>query len=176
MKAIKLTNGGEALIDDEDFERFKHHPWYCYRRRDQHTSYARAAAPGKKTLLLHRLILGARPGQIVDHINGNGLDCRRSNLRFCTARENAINHRVFRTNKHRYPGIVRVYRKWHAHIKVNGKRIHLGSFDWLDVAILHRMAAEEKYFGEFAPWKCRPNHRKWIKLLSPGLEPGQSVP
>ena len=100
MKAIKLKNGGIALVDELDFERVSALNW---RRRDEsHTSYAftvlRPTNNGKrgtlKYILMHRFILQLTDPKIeVDHINHNGLDNTRMNIRPCTQAENIQNRR-----------------------------------------------------------------------------------
>jgi hypothetical protein len=103
-------------------------------------------------VLLHRFILGAQKGQIVDHINHDGLDNRKSNLRFGTKSQNTANQRL-RTNNttgfkgaYRWPGSNR----WHSTIKVRQKLIHLGNFDSaVEAARAYDRAALE-HFAEFA--------------------------
>lgn len=91
---IPLTQGKTLLIDDEDWPLVRDYSWHA--ARDKNTYYAMASVrygPNLKiTHRIHRLILAARPGEIVDHINGNGIDNRRSNLRFVTNSENLMNH------------------------------------------------------------------------------------
>lgn len=94
-RTIELTRGRVALVDEEDFLRFGHLKWTAgsFGRR---TGYAyRSEWVGEKcrSILLHRAILGAAPGQIVDHINGDTFDNRRANLRIVSASQNAFNTR-----------------------------------------------------------------------------------
>lgn len=89
---------------------------------------------------------GVEPKNIIDHINRNPSDNRFVNLREATNSENMQNMRISRRNK---SGMVGLYwdeqrRKWHAQIKVGGKKIHLGRFDNFDDAKLARLAAERK--------------------------------
>ena len=97
MKEIKLTQNKIALVDDEDYELASSKKWYA--AKDHNTYYAlskESIGNGKvKTLRLHRFLLDAKIGQEIDHENGNGLDNRRENLRFCTHAENIKNsHRI----------------------------------------------------------------------------------
>jgi hypothetical protein len=79
----------DILYDPSDEHIFKQYKWYI---TDNGYVVWRGKKEGKKqTVRLHRLIMSAQPGQIVDHINRNKLDNRRSNLRFVTAKENAQN-------------------------------------------------------------------------------------
>jgi hypothetical protein len=97
MKQIQLSgkNGKDkyTLVDDEDYDRYKHLSWYL-----SDTGYAlRAVRYGdrsenkKRRIRLHRLIMNAPESKEVDHINGDKLDNRRKNLRLCTHRENMLN-------------------------------------------------------------------------------------
>lgn len=113
--------------------------------------YAVAAGAVK----LHRLIIGASPGQIVDHINGDRLDNRRANLRFCTWGQNLQNKR--KTGRGRaplspYKGVTyfSAQNKWAARITSDRKRVFLGYFDNdEDAAKAYDLAAKDM-FGEFA--------------------------
>jgi hypothetical protein len=98
---IKLTNGGFAIVDADDLGLIKKFRWYAIRL--ENLSYAATGlklANGKQTvLLMHRLILDSLSGGIVDHVNGNGLDNRRSNLRFCTHSQNMANRKMHKNNR-----------------------------------------------------------------------------
>jgi hypothetical protein len=102
-----------------------------------------------------RYILGAPRGMPVDHINRDSLDNRRCNLRLCTPAENVRNSKIPTTNTSGYKGVTwyRRGRKWHAHIQINGKTIHLGYYNDKLAARDAYDAAATKYFGAFA----RPN-------------------
>lgn len=78
-----------AVVDDEDFERASAHRWFAHRAKRSLTVYAKAARE-RSTIYLHRFILGAGDGQIVDHVDGDGLNCRRLNLRFVSQSENVL--------------------------------------------------------------------------------------
>lgn len=98
--------------------------------------------------LLHRIILNVSDNVIVDHVNGNGLDCSRNNIRIATFSQNQFNRRP---SVNKVKGVF--FRKdrgyWQAKITVNKKIITLGSFHIEDQAIEARLLAEEKYFGSF---------------------------
>jgi hypothetical protein len=101
--------------------------------------------------------MGAATGQIVDHINGDGLDCRRKNLRLCTTAENIRNQRRHKNNTSGAAGVFRskCKKKWCARVMVNRRGINLGTYGTLQEAVAARRAGEIKYFGEFAPHLCR---------------------
>lgn len=93
-----------------------------------------------------------RPVKVVDHINLNGLDNRRGNLRLCTDGQNKANGRIRRDNTSGYRGVYwnASANKWQAYISVNSKRLYLGVFsDPWDAAVAYNDAAL-KHFGEFA--------------------------
>lgn len=134
------------LIDESDLELVR--PYSCCLSK---TGYVVARIDGK-VQRVHRFIIGAKAGEVVDHINGNTLDNRRANLRICTAKENARNTSASRTSKTGFPGIrITKFGKYNVRIMVNRKNLHIGNFDDLASAIDARKAAEIKYFGEFSP-------------------------
>lgn len=98
-KTIETTNGEKIIVDDEDFDGLMQKSWHVgggglYAL---HTEYVN---PKKnRELLMHRLILGAKKGEVVDHINHNGLDNRRENLRITTQRFNTANQRGWKKRK-----------------------------------------------------------------------------
>src|SRR5690242_7752855 len=129
---IPLTQGKVAIIDaaDADLCRYKWHAirqgntWYA---RTNITVSGRPAKTRQKTVLMHRLVVGAEVGQEVDHQDGDGLNNCRSNLRVCTKQENARNRKAGRSKL----GVKGVKynlrnRKWEARIHVNGKTRYLG--------------------------------------------------
>ena len=97
MKKIKLTQGKYAIIDDEDYEEISKHKWLCFKNSVRKTGQTFYAARGNKrgcspkTIFMHRVILNAPEGKIVDHKNHNGLDNRRENIKVCSHSENQFN-------------------------------------------------------------------------------------
>lgn len=156
MKIIKLTQGRVTLVDDEDFEYLSQVSWYWKRAARSENGYAqrtqRIKGSSKQLHMdMHRIILVARKGQIVDHINGNSLDNRRSNLRFCNLKQNAQNSKLPNTNTSGYKGVSwhKGASKWRVTIKPNQKQVHLGFFENLTEAAKAYNKAAKKYFGEF---------------------------
>lgn len=158
MKEIQITRGYVAIVDDEDYERVAAHKWNAMvvRRNDGSARvYAmrviRKPDGGRTTVYLHRVIMGAPVGMDIDHVNGDGLDNSRSNLRACTRSENMRNRRP-QGGASKYKGIHWHKRdsKWRAQIVVNGRSRHLGLFSSeVDAACAYNVAAT-KLFGEFA--------------------------
>jgi hypothetical protein len=150
-REIPLTRGLVALVNDEDFDRLGTVQWYAQPRRASFGFYAFCRGP----FLMHRLVLSAGPGEIVDHINGNTLDNRRENLRFADIRQNAMN-RIKRSGcSSQYKGVSFDSRRktWRAVIRIRGKFTNLGSFSSEELAARRYDAAARHNFGEFA----RPN-------------------
>ena len=155
VREIPLTRGYVALIDEVDFELVSKYSWQAFVKK--HTVYAltsifpKKGMGGRRGLRMHRLIMDAPGGQWVDHINGNGLDNRRSNLRFCTPSENTINSGMRRDNTSGVKGVlwVKRFNRWYAVISKDKVHIHLGSFRDKSDAIAARKRGEIKYFGEF---------------------------
>jgi HNH endonuclease/AP2 domain len=99
-----------------------------------------------KTEKLHRVIMGAKTGELVDHINGNGLDNRKSNLRFATKSQNGANSKRKGYSFHKASG------KWRATITKNYKQYTLGYFDTEEEARKAYKKAHAEIFGEFSPY------------------------
>lgn len=154
MKEIKLTQGKVALVDDEDFEYLNQWKWHAC--RDKVTWYAGHAfkqPSGRfKTKTMHRFILNPLPIFEVDHIDGNGLNNQRENLRVATRSENNRNCSKRRTNTSGYKGVTwhKRDKEWRAQIGFNKKKIAIGSFDSKVGAARAYNEAALRYFGEFA--------------------------
>ena len=136
---VSDKNGKTFIIDCADLELIKDKYWYV-----MNTNYVCTYSG----ILLHRYLLSAKDGYVVDHINHNTLDNRRKNLRLCTYSQNLQNKRPFDIELG-CKGIYKNKEKWAAAIGINNKHIYLGSYDHIEDAIKARRAAEEKYFGEF---------------------------
>lgn len=149
-KHISLNKGLFAIVDDEDFESLSKFKWRSNHNR--RNIYVQRASPTKpKTVMMHRQVLGITDGKItIDHINGNGLDNRKENLRIATGSQNAGNSRMRIGTFGKYKGVHFFNEKWVARIGHQNKRYYLGRFETREAAAL---ACNKKYtelFGEFA--------------------------
>lgn len=149
MKEIPLSNGKVALVDDEDYEELNKFRWCA--QKGLNTLYARRMAK-QRWISMHRQIIGAKPDNSVDHINHNGLDNQKHNLRLCTNSQNQRNRGPKRNNTCGYKG-VSFYEKdtsFVAQIGYHGRVIRLGKFyDPIDAAFAYAVAAILLH-GEFA--------------------------
>jgi len=129
VKEILLTQGKVALVDDADYEWLSQYKWYAH--EDCKTFYVRRMSKtvnGKRKMLqMHIELIGRKEGLVTDHINGNGLDNRRENLRHVTQSQNCLNRH---TKISKYPGVTwsKFNKKWYARITVDNNRLHLGYF------------------------------------------------
>src|ERR1039458_6809617 len=151
MIAIPLTRNKFALIDDCDYWLVQPFTWYAFKSGKQWYAATKFQRPSHETALLHRLLAGFPPFQL-DHKNGNGLDCRRRNLRPATPSQNGANRTKQRNNKSGYKGVYKDARRkeWYAAIRSGGFGYYLGSFsNPIAASGAYHMAAN-LCFGEFA--------------------------
>jgi hypothetical protein len=150
MKEIKLTRGLFAQVNDEDFDYLNQWKWMAHKDRKNYYAVRVEYKPRKKTIFMHRLILNTPDKMLTDHIDHNGLNNRRLNLRNCTQSQNSMNQKPHSITK--YLGVY--YNKkrnnYQASIRVNRKNISLGFYKTAKEAAMIRDIASLKYFGEFA--------------------------
>lgn len=163
---LPLSRGLAASICADDFERrlfcefadgFTWEGRICDRKWQSHvklhTTYAvvlLANGKSQRELRLHRAIICARAGDVVDHIDGNGLNCVRHNLRFVTPAQNSQNRMASRNTSSPFKGVTfhKQTRKWESHIRHEGHKRHLGLFaDEADAARAYDAAALDLFGG-----------------------------
>ncbi len=156
FRRIALTRGQYTIVDPEDYERLARYKWQAMKSR--HTFYAsrysRRDKDGKrKCYMMHREILKPEGNKLCDHINGNGLDNRKTNLRPATRAQNGWNRRKNRVkSRSRYKGLAwdSKDKRWEVRISVNGRRIYVGRFqDQTEAARAYDRAAR-RYHGRYA--------------------------
>lgn len=154
VREVPLGRSGRvALLDPADHDRLGAFRWQICRQGAIAYARRRVALPTgvRKTVYLHREVLRAPAGLVVDHVNGDGLDCRRANLRLVTQAANVWN-RGPRHGTSNYVGVSWHVRDqaWVAHLQVDGERRHLGYFDDEEEAARARDLAAIAHFGEMA--------------------------
>lgn len=149
---IPLANDkGYTLIDAEDFDLVTSHRWHLSAKgEDKRTDYVK----GPGDVKLHAFLMKPAPGSVVDHMNGDGLDNRRANLRVCTSAENRRNEpkRAASSASSPFKGVSwdASREKWTAKITIEGATKNLGRFDRAEQAALAYDAAAREAFGKFA--------------------------
>ncbi len=133
MKQIKLSQGKFALVDDEDYDSLSENKWCAIRAYDGKRVYSMRTQtkPIRKVILMHREILSPPSGLMVDHVDGDGLNNQRSNLRVCTNAENQWNRGKSVFNSTGFKGVTYHKRSgvYQAQIRYMGKSIYIGSFE-----------------------------------------------
>jgi hypothetical protein len=147
-RRIPLTQGEFTLVDPEDYAELAKHKWCA--SRQSNTFYAVRSENGQQ-LRMHRVVLNAPPGLVVDHINHDGRDNTKRNLRSCTKAQNACNQRPQRGCSSPYIGVGRLKGtdKWYARIRDHGHQLWLGTFDDERAAALARDAAALARYGPY---------------------------
>lgn len=146
MKEISLTQGRVALVDDDDFEQLNSVKWQASKRR-RNWYASRSIKQGKKVIreYMHIVITGLITGEgfETDHIDGDGLNNQKVNLRIVTRRQNCQNLHIEKSSK--YPGVYRTKRNtWKACIDIGGVNRYLGTFKTEEKAFrAYRQACSE---------------------------------
>lgn len=148
MKTLTLPCGRAVQMDDADFDRFGTLQWRSMRSAQKQDRYYVIRWAGKKNEYLHRVILAAPDDSLVDHVNGDGLDNRRVNLRLATRSQNNVNRTLPSGTGLRGVEIVRG--KFRAHIRRDGKKRHLGIYPTLREAGLAYDKAAKAAWSDFA--------------------------
>ena len=153
MKEILLSQGKVALVDDEDFEYLSQWKWSAIKSRKTFYAIRTMKRDGKwVTVSMHRVILEPLSNMCIDHIDHNGLNNQRSNIRVATRRQNMVNRTAWGRSK--YLGVCIYYHHSHkyitAHIRVGGLKKYLGTFLTEEDAALAYNEAAREHHGEYA--------------------------
>lgn len=167
-KEVQLTQGKVALVDDEDYKWLKHHKWQFSSTNGYAVGQLRYDnGTYSEKVLMHRQIMNTPKKLHTDHINGDKLDNRKTNLRVCTPSENYVNRGVCKKrNKSGYKGVYWSERdkRYQVTMRKNSKTHYIGMFEEIDEAITMYDFWVVQMWGEYA----QPNRFKWEDVISIG--------
>lgn len=156
MVSIKTKTGYEVLVDPDIKEKIGDNSLNIRSLKGKSTSYAQINFGRHNRVSLHRWILDAKDGEVVDHINGDGLDNRRENIRICTHKQNCLNHKKHKHGVLGYIGVGVGNKDESGHIISYRINIHISGEPYnelwndLKAAAMRRDQLAYKYHGEFA--------------------------
>lgn len=150
MKQIPLTQGKVAIVDDEDYEELIRRKWCAYKHGL--TFYGKRRPQNGDAQYIHRAIMGNERGVEYDHIDGNGLNNQRSNLRAVTHQQNMMNQKSECKRSSQFKGVIwsKENKKWLASIRLNNKSTYLGLFNDEEKAARAYDAKARELCGEYA--------------------------
>lgn len=158
MTIVKIR-GYNVKLDDEDVPMVKSYVWHLdssvkrgkvyFFRVEQY--YKEDGTRGSHRWMLHRMIMSTPVELVTDHIDGDTLNCQKSNMRICTQAENNKNMRGPKTNTSGFKGVSwhKGHKRWRADINVNCHQKSLGLFDTPEEAYKAYCEAKKKYHGEY---------------------------
>ncbi len=149
MATLTTRCGMLILVDDDDLALVSKHVWRAHRSGKSSIHNVYAVHGDRPMIKMHNVIMPPPEGLMIDHINRNGLDNRKSNLRICNHHQNMMNRRVHINNKSGYAGIC-YDRKWSRWCVTVGNT-KIGRFKVLEDAIAARLKAEKEVMGKFSP-------------------------
>lgn len=153
IKFVELSRGFYSFVDDEDFEKISKISWYYAPKHTNSYALGRIRKNNKWIgTSMHRHILRVAKGSFVDHINGNGLDNRKCNLRICTLSNNQWNRRKLKGKYSKYKGVTfdKTVGTWQATLMVNYKRVFSRRFKTQEAAAEAYNKKALEMFGEYA--------------------------
>jgi hypothetical protein len=139
-----------AIVDPDDYRKLSQYNWQLYESESK--NYYAVRLEGMKIVRMHRVVINAPAGKIVDHRDGEGLNNTKQNLRLATASQNRCNSRPKKNNSSKFKGVGfdKCKGKWRAFIAYNRKYKHLGYFNNEEDAAKAYDEAAKIYHGEFA--------------------------
>jgi len=150
MRYIELTQGYKSMIDCSNYNLLNNWSWRITPNGYAIASDKKIIKGERRHFYMHRVVLSAKKGQQIDHINGNKLDNRVSNLRFSTQQQNIANAKK-RKGKSKYKGVNPTKGgRWFAATHKNGERFYLGRFDYEEDAAKAYDKKLIELYGEFA--------------------------
>ena len=151
---ILCLETAEFLFDIEDLPLIESRSWY--KDKDGYLVSCYYFNGRRRFVRFHRIVMQAKPGQFVDHINKNRADNRKRNLRCCRRAENDRNRSTYSTNTSGVSGVYfdKQRNKWVASISFNKKRTLIGRFATKEDAVQARLKKEAELFKEFAPQRA----------------------
>lgn len=175
-REIQLSGGGVALVDSSDYEFLTQWKWFylnkTYAGRTKHIEMV-DGKPKRMTVKMHNVLMPPPEGYEVDHINGNGLDNRKENLRIVRHQQNMWNRKAVTGSKSKYKGVdwYAASGSWRAYIKIDGKQKHLGCYKQEDdaaraynkaaLALHGQYARLNPVAGDPAPRITHPTQHEW---------------
>lgn len=146
---LQIEGSNKKIMIDENMESLKKYKWHFHK-----AGYVRATINGRREFC-HRIILNAKKGEIIDHINGDKLDNRRTNLRFCTFQQNTANSSKKENCISRFKGVrfdtsMKRRKRWMAACEHSGKSITIGRFKTQEQAAIAYNNKAKEIWGEFA--------------------------
>lgn len=148
LERIQLSGGKTAIVDPEDFSTLSQYKWFASESKKGHF-YAMRSVGSTGKIQMHREITNCPEDMIVDHINGNSLDNRKSNLRICSHSENMRNQKLRSGSEFKGVGFCKIKNKYRARIMLDRKDYHLGYFDTKEDAAKAYAEASKNYHGEY---------------------------
>ena len=149
---IPLTKGYEAIIDADDVKLLNDFNWSaCLSKGTFYAVRTEYSSGAKRKVSLHHLIFKPLSGFVIDHIDGNGLNNSRTNLRYASSEQNAQNRRIGPLNTTGFKGVCyrKCRKKWVVSITKSGKRHHVGEYFNLESAVSASIASREDLHGKF---------------------------